>query len=184
MGRQQKWRPLYFPLKRAWEMRLRCYKSMPDEAQALIPSLKPPAIYLDVPLHLLLLFPLALWLHLLLPSFLFQNLYLSFHSSLAALFVCHTKWWEGEMQSARWLLVVDDQSQKILLPLNPFPLYFLLPTFSLSFPSPSSIALFSFPRELLIIHHKHVCIVCFVFFTDLCGQKHWYTKPTYACTLT
>lgn len=154
MGRQQKWRPLYFPLKRAWEMRLRCYKSLPDEAQALIPSLKPPVIYLDVPLHLLLLFPLALWLHLLLPSFLFQNLYLSFHSSLAALFVCHTKWWEGEMQSARWLLVVDDQSQKILLPLNPliFPLYFLLPTFS--FPSPSSIAM----SVLCILSFLQTCV--------------------------
>lgn len=82
MGRLQKWRPLYSPLERAWEMRLQCYKSMPDEAQALIPCLKLPAIYLYVPLHLFLLFPLALGPHLLLPSSLFQNPYLILHFPL------------------------------------------------------------------------------------------------------
>lgn len=36
---------------------MHCYKPMPDEAQALTASPKLSAIYLDVPLHLPLLFP-------------------------------------------------------------------------------------------------------------------------------
>lgn len=41
-------------------MRLQCYKPIPDEARALIAPPKLSAIYLDVPLHLCSLFPLAL----------------------------------------------------------------------------------------------------------------------------
>ncbi len=68
--------PFYSPLERAWEMSLQCYKPMPDDAQALIASPKLSAIYLDVPLHLFPLFPLALRPRLLLslicPSLLFH----------------------------------------------------------------------------------------------------------------
>lgn len=60
MGWQLKWRPFYSPLERAWKMRLQCYNPMPDGTQALIASPKLHAIYLCVPLHLSLLFPLAL----------------------------------------------------------------------------------------------------------------------------
>lgn len=40
-------------------MRLQCYKTRPDEAQALTASPKLSAIYLYVPLHLFPLFPLS-----------------------------------------------------------------------------------------------------------------------------
>lgn len=145
MRRQQKWRPLYSPLERAWEMRLQSYKSMPDEAQALIPSLKLPAIYLDVPLHLFLLFPLTLGPHLLLPSFLFQNPYLILHFPLLHINTLCSFCLPYQMMRRRkvkpviscgWYAYIQEISPLLIAPafascffFPPFPLFTLLSFF-------------------------------------------------------
>lgn len=59
-GTAAKMKAFLLPLERAWDMRLQCYKPMPDEAEMLIASPELAAIYLDVPLHLFPPLPLAL----------------------------------------------------------------------------------------------------------------------------
>lgn len=58
IGLQLNWRPFYSPLKRAWEMRLQCYKTRPWSSSPY--SLSKALCHLSLcPLHLFPLFPLS-----------------------------------------------------------------------------------------------------------------------------